>query len=48
MSILSTILAAAGGIYSAKMTQQEAQRNRDWQKMNVDTFNYPCRCWWHI
>lgn len=37
MSILSTILAAAGGIYSAKMTQQEAQRNRDWQKMMSDT-----------
>lgn len=37
MSILSTILASAGGIYSAKMTQQEAQRNRDWQKMMSDT-----------
>lgn len=37
MSILSTILAAAGGIYSAKMTQAEAQRNRDFQKMMSDT-----------
>lgn len=37
MSIMSSILAAAGGIYSAKMTQQEAQRNRDFQKMMSDT-----------
>lgn len=37
MSIISSILAAAGGIYSAKMTQQEAQRNRDFQKMMSDT-----------
>lgn len=34
---MSSILAAAGGIYSAKMTQAEAQRNRDWQKMMSDT-----------
>lgn len=37
MSILSSLLAGAGGIFSAKMTQNEAQRNRDWQKMMSDT-----------
>lgn len=37
MSILSSILAGVGGIYSAKMTQAEAQRNRDFQKMMSDT-----------
>jgi hypothetical protein len=37
MSILSSILAGAGGIYSAYATQREAQRNRDFQKMMSDT-----------
>lgn len=37
MSIFSSILAGLGGIFSAKATQSEAQRNRDFQKMMSDT-----------
>lgn len=37
MSILSSILAGVGGIFSAYATQREAQRNRDFQRMMSDT-----------